>query len=357
MTTRIKSAIDHNSYYYVDYNYTQDIPGNFTTVTWTVGVHWGDYYWNIHNATMNMSAPTGSSSGTVSIGTYNSGWPISGAGTNRDHPIASGTTTIHHYNSGVGSINFKGSAFWDTPGNFTGSINSTVTLPTIPQLPGAPSTPAISSVTSTSVFVTFSDGSNGGGTIDSRQIGYGTNSSSPTTTVASDGSTTISGLTPGTTYYFWARTHNQKGYSPWSGRATKTTLNVPAAPTKPVLSAILPTSVTVSWSPNGDGGSPITGYQLGYGTNSTTPTTIISANSPKTVTGLTPGTTYFFWVRAINAIGTGPWSPLAANQTIAGARVKVGGVWVIAIPYVRDGGTWKLAVPYVNVAGVWKQTG
>lgn len=357
MTTRLKSAIDHNSYYYVDYNYTQSVSANTTTVTWSVGVHWGDYYWNIHNATMLFTAPVGASSGTTTIGTYNSGWPISGAGTNRDHVIATGSTTIHHTSTGAGSIKFAGSAFWDTPGNFTGTINSTVTLPTIPQLPGAPSTPAISSVTSTSVFATFSDGSNGGGTIDSRQIGYGTNSSTPTTTISSDGSTSITGLTPGTTYYFWARTHNQKGFSPWSGRATKKTLAVPAAPGKPTLSAITPTSVTVSWTAPDDGGSPITGYQVGYGVSSTPADTIVSATSPKVITGLTPGTTYFFWVRAINAVGTGPWSPLAANQTIAGARIKVGTAWVIAVPYVRDGGVWKLAVPYVNVAGVWKPSG
>jgi hypothetical protein len=329
MTTRIKSAIDHNSYYYVDYNYTQDIPGNFTTVTWTVGVHWGDYYWNIHNATMNMSAPTGSSSGTVSIGTYNSGWPIPGAGTNRDHTIASGTTTIHHYNSGLGSINFKGSAFWDTPGNFTGSINSTVVFPTIPHVPNAPSTPVLSAVTAHGMTATFTDGANGGATIDSRQLAYHTtNTLTGATIISSDGSTAITGLASGTTYFVWARTHNVAGYSAWSWTA-----------------------------PSDNGGSSITGYEVGYGTSSTAPTTIVSGTSPKTITGLTPGTTYFFWVRAINAIGTGPWSPFVANATIAGARIKVGASWVIAVAYVRDAGTWKLAVPFVKDAGVWKEAG
>lgn len=360
MTTRIKSAIDHNSYYYVDYNYTQSIASNTTTVTWTVGVHWGDYYWNIHNATMVMSTTISGAtvSGTTTIGTYNSGWPISGAGTNRDHVIASGSTVVHHTSAGAGNIKFTGSAFWDTPGNFTGTVNTTVALPSITQLPGAPSTPVLSGVTSTSIFATFSDGSNGGGTIDSRQLAYhDINTVSGATIIASDGSTTISGLTPGTTYYVWARTHNAKGYSPWSGVASKKTLNVPAAPGKPILSGISPTSVTISWTAPTDGGSPITGYQVGYGTSSTTPSTIISATSPKTITGLTPGTTYFFWVRAINAVGTGPWSPFAANSTIAGARIKVGTSWVIAVAYVRDGGVWKLAVPYVKDAGVWKAAG
>lgn len=358
---RLIGSTDHGSYLYVDVTgVTQSISGNYTDVTWTAGIHWGSYFFNIHNAIVNMSTTvSGATVGsTTTTGTYNSGWPISGAGTDRDHPFHTGTTRVYHNSSGQGNIRFSGSAFWDTPGNFTSTLSSVVTLGNIVQLPGAPSTPAISSVTSTSVFATFTDGSTGGGTIDSRQIGYGTNSSTPTSTVASDGSTTVSGLTPGTTYYFWARTHNAKGYSAWSGRASKKTLNHPSAPGKPVLSEILPTSLKVSWTaPTDDGGSAITGYQVGYGTSSTTPSTIVSGTSPKTITGLSPGTTYFFWVRAINAVGTGPWSAFTANATIAGARIKVGAVWVIAVPYVRQSGVWKLAVPYVKIAGVWKPTG
>lgn len=357
MATRIKSAIDHNGYYYVEYTYAQNIAGNYTDVSWTVGVHWGSYYWSIHNAGMALSTTTGSSvSGSTGFGPYNSGWPISGAGTNRDYPFWGGTTRVNHNSSGDGSIRFVGSAFWDTPANFTGSINSTVFLPKIPVLPGAPSTPAITAVTATSLFVTFTDGSNGGGTIDSRQIGYGTNPSAPVTNIASDGSTSISGLTPGTTYYFWARTHNAKGYSPWSSRTTQRTLSVPDAPSTPTLSDIAPTSATVSWTANSDGGSPITGFQVGYGTSLTAPTTIISATSPKIISGLTPGTVYYFWVRATNAIGTSAWSTPVSSSTIAGARIKTGGVWKIAIPYVKDGGVWKIAHPWARNGGVWKET-
>jgi len=360
MATRIKSAIDHNSYFYVDYTVTQNIPGNYSSVDWVVGVHWGDYYWHVRNGNMAMSTTTAgantSGSGSLGFSSYDSGWPIAGAGTNRDFAFWSGTTRINHNSSGVGNIKFVGSAFWDTPSNFTGSINSTVVLPTIPQLPGAPSTPAISSVGSTSVFVTFSDGSNGGAAIDSRQIGYGTNPSAPTTNIASDGSTTVSGLTPGTQYYFWARTHNSRGYGPWSARSTATTTRIPDAPGTPTLSGISTTSVTVSWTAPFNGGTPITGYELGYGTSLTAPTTIISATSPKTVTGLTPGSTYYFWVRAINAVGTGPWSTPVSSSTIAGAHIRVGGVWKIAIPYIKVGGVWKVAKPWVKASGVWKQT-
>jgi len=224
-------------------------------------------------------------------------------------------------------------------------------------VPAAPSTPVLSAVGSTSVTVTFTDGSNGGAAIDSRRIGYGTSSSAPTTYVSSDGSDTISGLTPGTTYYFWAQTHNAKGYSALSGRSSTTTLRVPDAPSTPVVSDIGPTSMTLTWVPNGDGGSAITGYQLSYGTDPAgVGATVVSATSPKTVTGLSPGVKYYFAVRAQNVVGNGPYSAFSNASTVAGARIKVSGVYKFAIPYIKVSGVWKLAQPFVKAAGVWKET-
>lgn len=223
--------------------------------------------------------------------------------------------------------------------------------------PSPPTTPSISSITATSVYATFSDGSNGGDAIDSRQIGYGTSSSSPQSFISSDRSTTIGGLTPGTTYYFWARTHNSLGWSSWSGRASARTLKVPDPPTPPLLAAVRVTSLDAAWTANGNGGSTITGFEIGYSTSSTgSPTTAISATSPRTVTGLQPGTTYYFRTRARNSVGWSAWSSATSIRTIAGAYIKVGAVWKLAVPYVKVAGVWKLAEPWVRSVGVWKRT-
>lgn len=225
-------------------------------------------------------------------------------------------------------------------------------------IPSKPSTPNISNITANSVHVTFSDGANGGDPINARQIGYGTSSTSVQNTVSSDRSKTISGLSSGTTYYFWARTRNSEGWSSWSGRASAKTLRGPGAPSAPLLSSVRATSVDVAFSaPSDNGGSTITGYQIGYSaTKWVVDGTIISATSPQVVTGLDPGTVYYFWVRARNAVGWGAWSAARTTRTVAGAYVKVGAVTKLAIPYVRVGGVWKVAEPWIKHVGVWKRT-
>lgn len=236
------------------------------------------------------------------------------------------------------------------PSTFSHAINRDT-------VPSAPSTPSISGIKSTSATVSFTDGSNGGDAIDSRQIGYDTDSTGGSKTlVSSDGSTTISGLSPATTYYFWARTHNSVGWSSWSGRASAKTVSVPTAPSAPLLSSVTATTVDVNWTDNSNGGSPIIAHQIGYGTSSSAPTTTVSASPPQVVTGLTPGTVYYFFVRAQNSTGWSAWSKPTAARTVAGVRVNVNGVWKLAVPYVRVGGIWKMAEAWVKSAGTWSRT-
>lgn len=282
--------------------------------------------------------------------------------------------------SGTSTNNYQPNSQWRKLGSWNVTVSQTVTFSlgatgtsgfggptTFNQIidrgtvPLAPYNLAFSNITSTSVDITYMDGYNGAVAIDSREVGYsgtvGSDSTNvPAHIVSSDGSDTITGLTPGATYYFWARTHNAKGYSPWSARSTVTLLRIPDAPSTPVLSDIASTSLTATWTPNADGGAVVTAFQIGYGLTPSTQDTIISAASPMNVTGLAPGTKYYFWVRAQNAIGWSPWSAASTAMTIAGARVKVGAVWKLAIPYVKDGGVWKLARPWARNAGVWKET-
>lgn len=127
-------------------------------------------------------------------------------------------------------------------------------------------------------------------------------------------------------------------------------------PTAPNPTNITQTSITTQFF-QGGGGAPIDFFHLGYGTNPSTPTTIITSsnNGINTISGLAPATTYYFWARNHNSAGYSNWSERAQGETIAGARLRVSGVHKKAIPYVKVAGTWKLARPWTKVMGVWKE--
>lgn len=224
--------------------------------------------------------------------------------------------------------------------------------------PSAPSAPSLSSITSTSMYVTFSDGSNGGVAIDQRQIGYSyVSSNTPNTYASSDGSTTITGLKPKTTYYVWARTHNSKGWSPWSAMRSAKTLDVPDAPSTPTFDYIAQASVTVLFKDNANNGAGITARQISYNTtNSHTGETIVSSDGSTELTGLDPGLTYYVWARTYNSVGWSAWSGVGVVQLRAGGWVNVNGVWTRAVPYVNNAGVWELAEGWGRNGGYWKQT-
>lgn len=154
-------------------------------------------------------------------------------------------------------IGDSGTAGLGGPTTFSVSINRS-------KKPNAPYGLEVHDVTSTGMRVTFIDGANNGDSIDARQIGVSTSPTGSKKTIASDGNTNFGSLTPGTTYYIWARTHNSVGWSIWSTTARSAT-------------------------------------------------------------------------------------------TLSVVRVRVGGVWETATPYVKVSGVWKLARPWSRVAGVWKE--
>lgn len=139
----------------------------------------------------------------------------------------------------------------------------------------------------------------------------------------------------------------------------------PGPPGAPVFSNVQPTSLTVTFDASSTtNGSAITGYQLrrwNRSSRSGNPNwTQTATGRTRNLTGLTPGTTYTFDVRARNgsADNNGYSNPSAARsrQMLAGAWVRSGGSWKLAVPYVRSGGSWKMARPYVRHSGSWKAT-
>lgn len=150
---------------------------------------------------------------------------------------------------------------------------------------------------------------------------------------------TVNGVSVGGSYNYqpnvgwrrlgvWGVSTNQNvtfsiGNSGTSGFGGPTTLGpqfilratVPPAPNPVVLTAITSTQMHANFSGNGDGGSSIFIWQIGYGTSPDAPTSFIDTYDSD-VTGLSAGVTYYFWARGQNAQGYGPWSVRSQATTL-----------------------------------------
>jgi hypothetical protein len=167
-----------------------------------------------------------------------------------------------------------------------------------------------------SASVSWTAPSNGGSAITSYTITPYIGSTAQTATVLAGSppasSTTITGLTNGTTYTFTVSATNSAGPGPASAASNSITpaggATVPGAPTG-VTASPATTQALVTWTaPNSNGGSTIISYTITpfVGSTAQTPFAINSGSATSaTVTGLTNGSSYTFTVKATNSVGTG----------------------------------------------------
>ncbi len=123
---------------------------------------------------------------------------------------------------------------------------------------------------------------------------------------------TVTDLINGVVYTFEIRAMNAMGAGT-AGSASATPAVVPPAPTLAAQAG--DTAVTLSWTPNGDGGSAITGWQSRTGDGQWANLAASDANTV-VVPNLDNGTAYTFGVRAVNAVGAG--EAATASATPAG---------------------------------------
>jgi hypothetical protein len=93
---------------------------------------------------------------------------------------------------------------------------------------------------------------------------------------------------------------------------------VPAAPTLGALTAGSG-QITIPWTDGADGGASITSHKLYRGTSAGSLSLVgtIMSGSPYTDTGLTNGTTYYYAISAVNAVGEGAQSNVQSATPVA----------------------------------------
>jgi hypothetical protein len=329
------SANPDDTWMYVDdVTLTQpSLPGAPTGVTATSGNG---------SATVSWTAPsdTGGSAITKYTVTPYIGTTAQTPVTVSGNPPAT-STTVSGLTNGT-SYTFTVSA---TTANGTGPASSPSNAVTPNGLPGAPTGVTATAGNGSASVTWIAPANNGGSAITKYTVTpyVGTTAQTPVTVTGSPPatSTTVSGLTNGTTYTFTVTATNANGNGPASAASNAV---IPSAPTVPgaptgVTATAADASARVSWTaPTNTGGSGLTSYIVTPFIGSAAQNPVTVTGSPlatsTTVTGLTNGTAYTFTVTATNAIGTGPASspstavtPLAP-PTVTGATPPAGATGV-----------------------------
>ncbi|MFZ1683887.1 MAG: fibronectin type III domain-containing protein [Candidatus Zixiibacteriota bacterium] len=132
-------------------------------------------------------------------------------------------------------------------------------------------------------------------------------------------SSTLSGLTANTVYYWRVSASNASGASPYS--VTRSFTTVATVPSPPALvtpasgSSGVSTGPTLSWNAS----ATATSYRLQVSSSATFATTIVDQSAitttSKAISGLSGGTAYYWRVNASNAAGAGAYSAVWSFTT------------------------------------------
>jgi hypothetical protein len=163
------------------------------------------------------------------------------------------------------------------------------------------------------------------------ELAYGTTSALGQLTpvqagLANSHGVVLTGLNPGTTYYFVAESTGANGATGYSTTYSFTTSGAPVA-AAPVISniqsSVTGNSATITWTTDESASSQVSyGVTTTYTSSSTLDPSLLTSHSV-TLNGLMPGTTYNFDVMSANAAGMSSTSANFTFQTTGSAPAPV----------------------------------
>lgn len=196
--------------------------------------------------------------------------------------------------------------------------------PPPPSAPDAPTITGFSSITETSMLMSWFDNADNE---DGYYIYRNTTNSKPGTSLvtlaANSTNYPATGLTCGTTYYWWTEAYNATGSADDTDfETTSACLTPPDAPTNLQFSSIDEDSMYLTWTDNASDEDEYRVYRNTTNSKPGTPLTTLSANTTTySATGLTCNTTYYWWIEAYNTAGTGEVSGSATTDACAPTQV------------------------------------
>ena len=255
-----------------------------------------------------------------------------------DKILRSVTRTITHGTSGAGTVEAYGWADTVVLGNADVGNNANKKSLTLKPLPGTPT--AAPTLTRNDVGTTVTVLSATSGTtaeITDYEYQQSTDGSTwgTATSMGTDASIDVTGLTATQTYYYQTRVKTADGSGPWS--ATQNTLGAPATITA------TRTGRNVAVTAGNATGDTITGYFVQYSTNSGSSWSTAQAMTSQayTYTNLTPGLTYLFRVYATSASGNSGKTVSAGVFVSAGGKRWDGSAWQYGATAKRwNGSAW-----------------
>ncbi|KAM6427160.1 fibronectin type-III domain-containing protein 3A isoform 1-T2 [Liasis olivaceus] len=136
---------------------------------------------------------------------------------------------------------------------------------------------------------------------------------------------TVNGLLPGRTYCFWIRAANKAGLGPYSEKAEISTAPGPPDPCSvPLLTCKTATCIVAVWESPPCNGAEISEYRLEWGQMDGSMHVIYAGPLLcYEVKGLTPATTYYCRVQAVNLAGAGLFGEISTVTTPASVPAAV----------------------------------